>query len=88
MNEICNILGINEIEQCLDSVITIQSKIYILLFVLILTFIIMQISITALFSKRKGVGFWFGIVGLDIILILAILLFISSIPKLIVYITT
>ena len=80
----CNYINITDVEQCAQHIAKTDQKLWVVFTAILIIFILMQVFITSIFTKKKSSGFWFGVVGLNIILLLIVALFILLLDKIII----
>lgn len=77
-------LNITNIDDCASNIAQGNQKVWIVYGAILLIFMLIQLLITGVFSKKKGVGFWGGVLFYNIILLLVTVLFVTFIPQLMV----
>lgn len=84
LTDYCNFINATTIEECSEVLAQSNQKLWVVVIAIVGVFTLLQLLITGAFSKKKGAGFWFGVVALDIILLLTLALLILAQPKIIV----
>jgi hypothetical protein len=79
---VCNALNATTSE-CAETIVKSQNKLWFIVFTIFLVFAIIQIAITAMVPGKKKFGFFFGILALDIIMLMAMIIFYLMMPGII-----